>query len=257
MNRHAVFFLAFNQNKEQHDLTFQALESVFVQDIGPLDILLIDNGSTYADSVSFFRGLKDDHIFSHRIQVVRYKENTSPLIVCNRALPYIWSLGHDKVLSVPNDVILPPNLYSEFNKWPRGVVTGSMSGEKDVAKINRWNSSVVSECTPMAVGLIRKWVYDALIAKDGYFLDEKFFFYASDCDFALRMAGCGIHGVQLDLPYFHYGSAHWRMLPPEEGQKATDQADRDREYFQQKWLFRVDDPTYSNIAVDLQFKGEV
>jgi hypothetical protein len=40
-------------------------------------------------------------------------------------------------------------------------------------------------------------------------------------------------------------------------EKATDQADRDREYFQQKWLFRVDDPTYSNIAVDLQFKGEV
>ena len=32
-------------------------------------------------------------------------------------------------------------------------------------------------------------------------LDTGFFHYASDCDMALRMASCGIRGVQLDVPY--------------------------------------------------------
>ena len=67
----------------------------------------------------------------------------------------------------------------------------------------------------MAVMLTRKWAYDALIAKDGFFLDEGFFMYASDCDMALRMASCGIRGVQLDVPYWHYGWLHtgWLRRP--------------------------------------------
>ena len=79
------------------------------------------------------------------------------------------------------------------------------------------HARAVSENTPMAVMMTRRWVYDALVVKDGYFFDEGFFNYASDCDLALRLAACGIRGVQLDMQYYHYGSASHRLAPPESG----------------------------------------
>jgi len=57
-----------------------------------------------------------------------------------------------------------------------------------------------------------------VVAEYGYFLDEGFWFYGSDCDLALRMAALGIRGVQLDLPYWHYGSASWKKAPETEKQ---------------------------------------
>ena len=92
------------------------------------------------------------------------------------------------------------------------------------------------------------------MAKDNFFFDPRFFNYCSDCDLALRMAACGIRGVQLDLAYYHYGSASWRMLPPEEGQQQTAQADRDREAFEAKYGFRVDAYEYGAMARDLNFR---
>ena len=46
--------------------------------------------------------------------------------------------------------------------------------------------------------------------------------YAStgtDCDLALRMVRCGIVGVQLDIQYFHYGSASHRLAPNHKGSR--------------------------------------
>ena len=117
-------------------------------------------------------------------------------------------------------------------------------------------ATAVSECTPMAVMLMRKWAHDAIVSQYGHFLDEGFVHYASDCDLALRMAGCGIHGVQLDIPFWHYGSATWRLAPEAEGRAMVQQADIDRDYFERKWGFRVDDPLYGQSAADINFRGE-
>jgi GT2 family glycosyltransferase len=105
------------------------------------------------------------------------------------------------------------------------------------------------------VVLLRKWVYDALIARDGYLFDPNIFLYVSDCDFALRLASCGIRGVQLDLQYFHYGSASHRMLPPEKARIITNQADIDRAYFEKKWGFKCDALEYGACAQDINFRG--
>ena len=160
---------------------------------------------------------------------------------------------HKYVLGIANDVILPPNLYSEMLRWPRGFVTASPTRERNFPIFE--TSKAVSECTPMPSMLTRKWAYDALMEKDGYFLDPNMFMYASDCDIALRMAACGIRGIQLDIQFYHYCSAHWRLMPEDEGRKETAKADADREYFYRRWGFQVSDPEYGQRTNDINFRG--
>lgn len=257
MNRHAAMMLAYDNVMEQHNLTVQALESLLAQDIGSLDILLIDNGSSLPATWEHFQMVRDlymDREDETRIHCIRNDENYSPVKLSNRALQYFWKIGHDKVLGMANDVRLPKNFYRLANAWPRGIVCASMTSEQNFPEVERANP--VNECTPMAVVLLRKWVHDALVAKDGFFFDEGFWLYASDCDFALRIASCGIRGIQLDMQYFHHGSAHWRLLDPEEGRKETNKADGDRAYFVKKWGFPVNDYEYGRLAGDINFKGQ-
>lgn len=255
VTRHAVCMFAFDNVPEQTGLTVQTLDTILAQDIGPLDILLVDNGSTQARTWEHFEMVRDlymDREDETRIHCVRNAVNVSPVKLSNESLLYFWKIGHEKVLGVANDVMLPPNFYRLANEWPRGVVCGSMMQNKNFPILEK--ASAVAEHTPAAVALIRKWFYDALMAKDGYFLDEGYFLYASDCDMALRMASCGIRGIQLDLQYWHFGSASHRLDP--NGQKQRDQADVDRAYFQKKWNFKVDGYEYGALAGDINFKGQ-
>ena len=259
-NRHAVIFMAYNQVHEQHSLTVEALESILAQDIGPLDILAIDNGSTFTPTWEHFQMIRDmylDGLTEITFHCIHNRGNCSPVKMINRAIDYWFERGHEKVIFVPNDVILPKNFYRLMNAWPRGMVTASEIPTKNVPEMVESQVVAVSECTPMATALVRKWFHDALVAKDGYFLDENFTHYASDCDMALRMASCGIRGVQLNIPYFHQGSASWRLLPTAEQQRAiTDVADKDRAYFVKKWGFPVTDYEYGRLAQDINFRGK-
>jgi len=48
-----------------------------------------------------------------------------------------------------------------------------MSGEMPTGELT-YGVQAISENTPMAVVLWRKWCYDAVVAEYGYFLDEGF-----------------------------------------------------------------------------------
>jgi glycosyltransferase involved in cell wall biosynthesis len=256
IERHAVLLFAYDQVREQYNLTVQTIETILAQDIGNLELLLIDNGSTQVETFQHFQMIRDlywERDEGTRIHIARNKENISPVKVCNRALDYLWKRGHEKVLCVANDVMLPPNAYRLMNEFPRGMVCASMTEQKDYPILD--SATAVNCCTPMALGLVRKWAYDALVAKDGYYLDEGFFHYASDNDLALRMSSCGIVGVQLDLQYWHSGSASWKLLSEPEGRKLTNQADVDRSYFVAKWGHSVTDEQYTRSALDINFKG--
>ena len=245
-----VFFLAYNRTPEQLSLSKEALASIFAQDI-PVHVYAIDNGST-DETWEWMESVAKEHT---NFTCYRNIENISPTKVSNDWMEEIFGrLGYEYVICVPNDVILPPNLYREFLRWPRGVVTGSMNPYRNFPLFNP--SHAVNECTPMAVALVRKWFYDSLIAKDGYFLDPRYTFYCSDCDMALRMAACGIRGVQLDLQYFHFGSASHKLAPPEIGDAIRREADVDRKRFIELWGFPVDAYEYGALAQDINFRGE-
>lgn len=254
MERHAVVLMAYNQTRTQYDLTVEAIESILAQDIGPLDLMLIDNGSTDPDTWPHFQMISDLYLdsFDTRVHRQRHKPNNSPVKVSNRAMGYFYSMGHQKVLGVANDVILPRNAYRLMAQWPRGFVTASETKERGFPIVE--TAHMVSECTPMAVSLVRKWFWDAMVSRDGYFFDEKYTHYVSDCDLAVRMRLCGLHGVQLDLPYYHYGSASWRMLNQEDGRKITTVADSDREYFEKKWGFKCDSWEYGQMPGDSEWQ---
>ena len=189
------------------------------------------------------------------IVIEHHDQNISPVLLSNWWMNELFNnRNYPHILGIPNDVILPPNLYREFLKWPRGIVTGSMSGERDFTRFEK--SSAMNECTPMAVSLTRKWAYDALMARDGFFYDPRFFLYASDCDFALRIASCGIRGVQLDIQYWHYCSASHRLALPSRVPAMAASANRDRQAFLDKWGFKVDAYEYGALAGDINFRGE-
>lgn len=257
IDRHAVLMMTYDQVQEQSALTVQALETVLAQDIGPLDVLLIDNGSTVPATWEHFQMVRDlylDRKDETRIHAVRHRQNVAPVKVTNCALDYLWKLGHDKVLAVPNDIMIAPNTYRLMNEWPRGMVTPSMTSVVDFPRVTE--TRAISEETPMAMALVRKWFFDALVAMDGYYLDEGYFHYAADCDLSHRMLAYGLRGIKIDLPFWHQPSSSWRLLPSKDGKIITDQADLDREYFFRKWGYRVDDPAYWNAAADLNFKGQ-
>jgi hypothetical protein len=225
--RHCVVLLAYDQVPEQHDLTVQALESILAQDVGPMDVLLIDNGSINRDTPHHFRMVTDlylDRESDTRVHPILKKQNEPPTKVMNCAYQYCFkTLGHSKVLAVPNDVRLPPNFYRLINQWQRGLITASeIRDPLDISLTGafcEWDVRAISENTPMSATLVRRWFYDAIVSTYGSYFDEQFRNYCSDCDLALRMAACGLRGIQTSIPYFHYGSASWRLLPEEDGKK--------------------------------------
>lgn len=245
MNPVVMFF--YNRTPEQLELSKKALASVFAQDI-PVRVYAVDNGST-EETWEWLTSIHEPG-FSRE----RYMENVPPSRLANFWASYMFDVAkYPYFLSVPNDARLPRNCYSQLLRWPRGFVSASDNGHNEPSEIE---ATAVSENTPMAVMLTRRWAYQAIRSKDGYFFDEQFEHYCSDCDLALRMAACGIRGVQLSIPFWHYGSASWRLSTPEIGRQITDRADEDRARFVRKWGFGVSDPRYEESARDINFRGE-
>ncbi len=234
-----ILMLAFNNL----NLTRKAVASALDQSI-PVHLTIVNNGSTDGTR----EWLDDLAVTVDNVSVLHLPANQPVTKVANRMAEMMFQ-SHPYLLGIPNDCILPSNCYSELLRWPRGFVCASSIGD---ALPEVYESIAVNECTPMAVMLTRKWAYDALIARDGYFFDEGYFHYASDCDMALRMATCGIRGVQLNVPYSHVGSATHNL--PEIHAESCVRADRDRAYFVQKWGFRVDSLEYGKVANDPNFK---
>jgi GT2 family glycosyltransferase len=247
----AVLMVAYNNL----ELTKEAVKSVLAQDI-PISLVFVDNGSTDGTFDWINGDLLENHQYTgmHTLDVFRNSKNESPVKVVNLLFERIYRDGYKNILGVPNDVVLPSNMYREMLRWPRGIVTASQTDSKLFMQYEA--ATAVNTCTPMAVAMIRKWAWQAFIDKDGYFLDEGMEHYASDNDLALRMAACGIVGVQLDLQYWHFGSASHRLAPKKDGDRMRERANQDRAYFQRKWGFAVDSSLYGESCGNINFRGE-
>lgn len=246
----AVLLLMYNTTAQQLELTKQAYESVLAQDIGDLEIYVVNNGShpetgtrEWVDSLEGLRTL----VFHH-------EHNRAPTTVANDIAKIVFGKGYDKLLGVPNDVILPPNLYSEMVKCPRGIVAAWMTYTEDKSVKHYDTTRIVHEDVHMSVMMTRKWAWDAL-AVNGEFLDEGMFMYASDVDLKIRMALAGIRGAQLDIECWHYFSACWRLAKQEAATEITSQADLDRDNFFRKWGFRIGSEEHVAFEKSMRFGG--
>lgn len=229
------------------NFTIQAVASIFRQDI-PVTLFFVDNASTDG-TAEWLKAMQASA--PHKIIAYSNEQNVSPIKVCNRIYREAFSMGAQHILTPNTDQILPDNCYREMLKWPRGFVCATDVG-RTTPEVRE--SRPVSENTPFGLILIRKWAYDALVAEAGYFYDENYFLYASDCDLAVRMAACGIRGIQVDTPFYHYGSATLAFAPPEEKRKIELLADGDRAYFEKKHGFPVTALEYGIRARDPFFE---
>ena len=160
----AVSLVFYNTTAQQLELTKDAIASVLAQDCGPIHLWVIDNGSTY-ETFDWLRSLKVPE--GSNIELGRFPTNQSPVRIANLMMKKFYEQGYGGMFGIPNDVVLPVNCFSEMLRFPRGIVTASMTNGPINPKASR--ALAVSTNTPTAISLIRKWAYDALMAKDGYF----------------------------------------------------------------------------------------
>ena len=244
-----ILLLCYNTTSAQLNLAKLCVESIFLQTI-PVHLLLVDNGSHPEIGTKEWLGSLTAPA-PHRLELRCHKENLPPTSIVNRECRAIFALGAKHVLGVPSDTILPPYCYEQLLACSsRGFVTAFM----DSPEPPRVPESLPDYPSPLpavnvihsdihtSVMLTRKWAVDALVEKDGYFLDEGMFMYASDVDLKLRMAACGFRGAQTDLRVWHYSSACWRLAKPEVGGAIHVQADKDRDHFATKWGFAIGTP---------------
>jgi GT2 family glycosyltransferase len=238
--------LCYNTTPEQLELTKMTLASVIAQDIGDLDILLVDNGST-GETQGWIASLPQEGE-GYTLDNIRFESNTSPIAIVNDVASKFFDIGEAQhYLGIPNDVVLPPNCYRELLRVPRGLVAAMMDnyGDPRVPRVapprelEPSEATVVGEDCHFSVTLVRRWLYDALVAADGYFFDPGYFMYASDCDQKERMKRIGVTGAQTDLRCWHYSSACWRLAAPGIGNQITSQANNDRAHFFSKWGYRL------------------
>ena len=229
----AIVLTCYDRTQSQYDLTLDTLDSAIKQDI-PVDIYLIDNGSTYEPWVGkIVPGMSGE--------ILRHPRNESPIKLGNLYAAKLFALGYEHILGMPNDVVLPPNLYRKLLERPEQMVAPNMDGQNPpgiMETVERIHGDL-----HMAVMLMRKSAYDTLMAKDGYLFDEGMFMYASDCDLKLRIAEAGISTSQLDIQCWHYGGASHRLAP--DAHLVHEQADRDRTYFTRKWGFSIGSLEYN------------
>ncbi len=228
----AIVVMVYDRTTEQFELSVKAYESAVAQDM-PVDVFVLDNGSTCEATKDWLRKIE----FAVKF---RYEQNIAPTIASNAFLKELFKYGYDCVFGIPNDVILPPNLYRKMLEFPQDMVTPGMHGTNPPAimeEVHRIHGDI-----HMATCMIRKSAYDKMVAKYGYFFDENYFMYASDCDMKMRFADAGITTAQLDILCWHYGGASHRLGIG--GSAAYAQADRDREYFQRKWGHPISSEQY-------------
>jgi GT2 family glycosyltransferase len=235
----AVLMLCYDRTKEQYDLAVDALNSALAQDI-PVDVYVFDNGSTYPKTREWLNEVANRN---QNVLVMREETNVSPVAVANYMMNRLFTeLNYPHILGIPDDVVIPPNAYRILLTRPEQIVTAHMESSNPppiMDEVTRLHGDV-----HLAVPMVRKSAYDALIAKDGYYMDEGYFNYCSDCDLKLRIIDAGITTAQTDLRCWHYGGASHRLAPA--GQRGPDHAGEDRAYFIRKWNFSIGSPEWDS-----------
>jgi len=244
---HAILFFVYNQTEAQLQLTKNALRSVYAQDIGDLKVWIVNNGSN-AETVSWLNSLPSDCPSNAVIHGFHYAKNISPVLLINKYLSEIFRTA-EYVLCVPNDVVLPPNLYTEMLRWDQGIVAAGMHGSNPPVVMATEEISRIHGDVHVSVPLVRRWAFNAVVEHYGFFHDPR---YCSDCDLKLRLAELKVSTAQLDILCWHFESASIRLAPEYIAQDQHRKAGIDRAYFELKWGFAVGSPQYERVIRELK-----
>jgi GT2 family glycosyltransferase len=236
--------------KDNLALTKEAIRTFRAQDIGDVKILVIDNESK--DSTPNFLNSQPDLfvIFNRPWKSVAASWNQGLNWLFNRK----WADGNtplapmaDYALVVNNDVELRPDTYRRLVEDGGEFVTAV--GTRDPSKIGKGAFPFVfyppepKNIRPhpdFSCFLIRRTLYHKVGAFDEHFTPA----FCEDGDYDLRMYKAGIRAYCLDLPFLHHGSATVKNASADEARRICKAADRNREYFKEKWGFEIGSEKY-------------
>ena len=208
-------------------LTKEAVKSVLEQDI-PVQLHVVDNHSTDGTAE-----------WLQSLDIPNVSLFDPPLGVSsgwNFALVNIFRVC-EHALVVNNDVYLRPDTYRSLledgGQFVTAVSVDNMAGiEGEWAKAPRPHPD-------FSCFMIRKSVWDKV---PGF--DESMVLYASDGDYHLRMHQAGIKAYTIGIPFYHYASGTLKSVHPNAAHRIQQQADRDRDRFEQKWGVKVGSREY-------------
>jgi len=227
-------------------LTKKAVASALAQDI-PCDLLVVDNAST--DGTPQWLATKD-------ITTICLSKQESLSACWNRGLKAFWSIGKKHCLVCNNDVELRGDAYrlllaheqfdfvtcvSVDKREQMGV-----AGDRDhLGEIYGEFPKAFRALSPrphpdMSCFLIHRSVTD----KIGWFDENYWPAFCEDLDIHIRMHNAGIDAMCIDVPFLHHGSATVKNADLAERSVITRGADRNRQYFFQKWGVRVGSAEY-------------
>lgn len=229
------------------NLTREAIQSFRQQDIGDVQILVIDNGSTDS-TVNFLHTQKDLFTIFHnpgRGVAESWNEGLGWLFSPKWMMGRPYPSAVDYVLVANNDVILRKDTFRHL------VADGGMFvtavGTQDPAKLKPSFSDLPKSVNyspylppdpakkrphpDFSCFLIRRETWE----KVGPF-DENFKVgFVEDQDYHVRLFNAGIVAEALELPFLHYGSMTIKNAEPAEQKRISEQAALNRAYFKSKW----------------------
>lgn len=200
------------------EMTQEAIESFYAQDIGDIYVLLVDNSPNHEMQKSLrYNGC----IHANEPMGVSKSWNT--------ALGSIFeSTSH--VLVCNNDIVLRQDAYRLLLEDGGGFVTCVGDANRDAI----WGEPRPLDKRPhpdFACYLIRQWVWEKVGKFDETFKGA----YCEDNDYHLRMHQAGVDAHCIGVPFYHRVSGTIKHLSDDDAIKVHNQAHANREYFRQKW----------------------
>lgn len=216
------------------ELTKRCVESVLAQDI-PVDIMLIDNGSTDGTPEWF------DSPTSNLDGFI-WAENRGVSVGWNYGIGTIFAeqkeAGH--ILCLNNDIYLPPWYYRKLLDCDALFVTGASVDSME--SIMRRAEPSLTPGPDFSAFLIRREAWE----KIGPF-DENMVLYAQDLDYDIRARRMGITLLNSHVPFYHERSSTLKMATPADRREIQLQADMDRDTFRAKWRCLPGEPGYEEL----------
>lgn len=234
--------------KDNLALTKEAVRTARAQTT-PCEIMVIDNASN--DGTKQWLRVQRD------FRVMSFEEPVSVAAAWNAGLKWVWSQGYDEALVLNNDVEVLPETYETLSSWAAaddGRTTGM------VTCVSRRERSELAYAKPFShrpnpdfsCFLIQRWAWERVGGFDEHYLVA----FAEDAEMHVRMHRAGILAECIDLPFLHHGSQTVKRADEIERRRIGRQADKNRDYFFQKWGKRIGTEGYDSLFIAETFGVE-
>lgn len=243
------------------ELSRACIKSVLAQDV-PCEVFVLDNGATDG-SGEMLRAWADDRI--------HYIAARKPSVAAswNFGLKWLFAHGHDAVLVLNNDTLLRPDTvrWLVADGGPFVTAVGTVDKEKIAPHIFfQMNGGTFTKGQEFEIKeyerhyappdpamkrpfpdyscyLIRRECWDIVGPFDENFLGA----FCEDLDHHIRIHKAGMTAMCLELPFYHVGSATINTADEPVRKEISAQAQKNREYFKQKWGVEVGSSEYYQI----------